>query len=68
MVMIVPPVSQVDHHFAKASQGAIGLISTEAKAETKDLEHHNIPASAAPIDPDTVQAKVNFESKCPGVR
>jgi nitrite reductase (NO-forming) len=54
----------VDHHFANASQGAIGLISTEVKTETKDLEHHNLPASAAPTDPDTAQAKLNFESKC----
>jgi len=54
----------VDHHFANASQGAIGLISTEVKAETKDLEHHNIPASAVPTDPDTAQAKLSFESKC----
>jgi nitrite reductase (NO-forming) len=51
----------VDHHFANASQGAIGLISTDAKPESKDLEHHNIPASAVPSDPDT---KLNFESKC----
>ena len=54
----------VDHHFANASQGAIGLISTSVKSEEKDLEHHNIPASAVPTDPDTVQAKLNFESKC----
>ncbi len=54
----------VDHHFANASQGAIGLISTTAKPPAKDLEHHNLPASAAPTDPDTVQAKLNFESKC----
>src|SRR6185503_13581245 len=54
----------VDHHFANASQGAIGLISTEVKAETKDLEHHNLAASAAPSEPDAVQGKLNFESKC----
>ncbi len=54
----------VDHHFANASQGAIGLISTSAKAEEKELEHHNIPASATPTDPDTVQGKLAFESKC----
>jgi nitrite reductase (NO-forming) len=54
----------VDHHFANASQGAIGLISTSVKSEEKDLEHHNIPASSAPTDPDAVQAKLNFESKC----
>lgn len=54
----------VDHHFANASRGAIGLISTDAKPETKDLEHHNIPATAAPTDPDAGQGKLNFESKC----
>jgi nitrite reductase (NO-forming) len=54
----------VDHHFANASQGAIGLISTTVKPESKDLEHHNLEASAAPTDPQTAQAKLNFESKC----
>lgn len=54
----------VDHHFANASQGAIGLISTAAKVEPKDLEHHNIPATATPTDPATVSAKLDFESKC----
>jgi len=54
----------VDHHFANASQGAIGLISTSAKAEETDLEHHNIAASPTPTDPDTVQGKLSFESKC----
>lgn len=54
----------VDHHFANASQGAIGLISTSAKPEEKELEHHNIPASATPTDPDAVAAKLAFESKC----
>jgi nitrite reductase (NO-forming) len=54
----------VDHHFANASQGAIGLISTEAKAEQKDLEHHNMPASATPTDPVAIAGKQDFESKC----
>jgi nitrite reductase (NO-forming) len=54
----------VDHHFANASQGAIGLISTNVKPETKDLEHHNLPASAVPSEPEAVQGKLNFESKC----
>src|SRR5580765_101187 len=55
----------VDHHFANASQGAIGLISTTAKPEEKDLEHHNLPATeAAPTDPDAVAGKLAFESKC----
>ena len=55
----------VDHHFANASQGAIGLISTAARPEEKDLEHHNLPATeAVPTDPDTVAGKLAFESKC----
>jgi nitrite reductase (NO-forming) len=55
----------VDHHFANASQGAIGLVSTTVKPEEKDLEHHNMPATtAAPTDPDAVAGKLSFESKC----
>lgn len=54
----------VDHHFANASQGAIGLISTTAKAEQKDLEHHNMEATATPTDPDAIAGKQAFESKC----
>ena len=54
----------VDHHFANASQGAIGLISTTAKPPAKDLEHHNIPATRTPTDPDAVAGKLAFESKC----
>jgi nitrite reductase (NO-forming) len=54
----------VDHHFANASQGAIGLVSTAAKPEEATLEHHNIPATPAPSDPAAVQGKANFESKC----
>ena len=54
----------VDHHFANASQGAIGLISTAAKPPAKDLEHHNIPATSTPTDPDAVAGKLAFESKC----
>ena len=54
----------VDHHFANASQGAIGLISTTAEAQEKDIEHHNIPASATPTEPDAAQGKLDFESKC----
>jgi nitrite reductase (NO-forming) len=54
----------VDHHFANASQGAIGLVSTSAKPPAKDLEHHNMPASATPTDPDAVAGKLAFESKC----
>ncbi len=55
----------VDHHFANASQGAIGLISTAAKPPAKDLEHHNMPATTStPTDPDAVAGKLAFESKC----
>ncbi len=54
----------VDHHFANASQGAIGLISTAAKPPVQELEHHNIPATATPTDPEAVAGKLAFESKC----
>jgi nitrite reductase (NO-forming) len=54
----------VDHHFANASQGAIGLVSTMPVPEKTDLEHHNMEASATPTEPDAVQGKVAFESKC----
>ena len=55
----------VDHHFANASQGAIGLISTTVKTEERELEHHNMPATeAAPTDPEAVAGKLAFESKC----
>ena len=54
----------VDHHFANASQGAIGLIAAGGKAAEAEQEHHNLPASAAPSDPEALQAKTTFESKC----
>ena len=54
----------VDHHFANASQGAIGLVSTLVKPEEKDLEHHNMPETATPSEPDAVAGKLAFESKC----
>jgi nitrite reductase (NO-forming) len=54
----------VDHHFANASQGAIGLISTSTKPVTNELEHHNMPATATPTDPEAVAGKLAFESKC----
>jgi nitrite reductase (NO-forming) len=54
----------VDHHFANASQGAIGLISTQTKPNEGELEHHNMEASANPTDKDAVAAKQAFESKC----
>src|SRR5690349_10073322 len=55
----------VDHHFANASQGAIGLVSTAAKPPAKDLEHHNMPSvEASPTDPDAVKGQLAFQSKC----
>jgi nitrite reductase (NO-forming) len=55
----------VDHHFANASQGAIGLIAAgEAPAGAGENEHHNIPATAAPLDPVAINGKLAFESKC----
>jgi nitrite reductase (NO-forming) len=53
----------VDHHFANASQGAIGVIAAGA-APGSDPEHHNIPATAAPTDPAAQTGKLAFESKC----
>jgi nitrite reductase (NO-forming) len=52
----------VDHHFANASQGAIGIIAAGGSAA--DPEHHNIPATAAPTDAGAVKGKLAFESKC----
>jgi len=41
----------VDHHFANASQGAIGLVAAgEPPAGAGESEHHNIPATGAPTD------------------
>lgn len=55
----------VDHHFANASQGAVGMIAAHgAKGPASEAEHHNIPATAAPTDPQAVQGKLNFEMKC----
>jgi nitrite reductase (NO-forming) len=54
----------VDHHFANASQGAVGLVSTQAKPPRSELEHHNFPASAQPTDPEALRGKQDFESKC----
>jgi nitrite reductase (NO-forming) len=56
----------VDHHFANASQGAIGIIAAGGTPEggAGDHEHHNIPATGAPTDPAAVQGKLAFETKC----
>ena len=65
---IVPEAGKyimVDHHFANASQGAIGLIDAGGKPEEKgDIEHHNIAATRTPDDPQAVKGKLDFESKC----
>src|SRR5256712_9371211 len=50
----------VDHHFANASQGAIGLISTVVQADTTEIEHHNLQAYATPTQPEAAQGKLNF--------
>ena len=54
----------VDHHFANASQGAVGLIAAGATAGASESEHHNIPATAVPTDPTAVRGKLAFDSKC----
>jgi nitrite reductase (NO-forming) len=64
---IVPEAGKyimVDHHFANASQGAVGIIDAGGMAEHGDAEHHNIPATAAPTDAAAVRGKLAFESKC----
>lgn len=53
----------VDHHFANASQGAVGVIDAGGQHKSA-IEHHNIPASATPSEPAAVQGKQDFESKC----
>ncbi len=53
----------VDHHFANASQGAVGVIAAGGRPE-EGSEHHNIPATGAPTDPVAVRGKLAFESKC----
>src|SRR6188508_1056851 len=42
----------VDHHFANASQGAIGIIAAGAPpaGSSGDHEHHNIGSTGAPTD------------------
>jgi nitrite reductase (NO-forming) len=54
----------VDHHFANASQGAIGLVKAGAVVGGGELEHNNIPATPVPSDPSAVKGKLSFESKC----
>ncbi len=54
----------VDHHFANASQGAVGILDAGGMAEGGDHEHHNIPATGAPTDEQAVRGKLSFETKC----
>jgi len=54
----------VDHHFANASQGAVGMIAAGGMADGGHAEHHNIASTAAPNDPRAQQGKLAFESKC----
>ena len=65
---VVPEAGEyvmVDHHFANASQGAVGMIAAAGETPARgDVEHHNIPATAAPTDPVALRGKLNFESKC----
>jgi nitrite reductase (NO-forming) len=53
----------VDHHFANATQGAVGLIRAGEPAVDAP-EHHNIPATGAPTDPVALKGKQDFESRC----
>src|SRR3546814_12811307 len=46
----------VDHHFANASQGAIGVIDAGGKPED-GMEHQTVPATATPTDPAAVQGR-----------
>jgi nitrite reductase (NO-forming) len=65
---MIPEAGQyimVDHHFANASQGAIGLIDAGGPASEKnEIEHHNMAASPTPTEPEAVAGKMAFESKC----
>jgi nitrite reductase (NO-forming) len=54
----------VDHHFANASQGAVGLVDASGGTPETDIEHHNIPATASPTEPEARQGKLVFENKC----
>ena len=59
----------VDHHFANASQGAIGIIKAGAIPRGSDSEHHNIPATAAPTDlPPCAASSRSSRSVLPATR
>jgi nitrite reductase (NO-forming) len=51
----------VDHHFANAAIGAIGVISA---SDTAALESNDHPPAAAMKDPDAAKGNLTFESKC----
>ena len=53
----------VDHHFANASQGAVGIIRA-GQPTGPAPEHHNIPETAVPPTADAAQGKLAFESRC----
>lgn len=65
---VVPEAGEyimVDHHFANASQGAVGVIQASDEAGGPgSREHHNIPATVAPTDPVALKGKQAFELKC----
>jgi nitrite reductase (NO-forming) len=52
----------VDHHFANATRGAIGVISASDTAAVPESNDH-APA-AAMEDPDAAKGKLTFETKC----
>lgn len=56
----------LDHQFADASQGAIGVIATSSeKLDTPEpIEHNNMAASDLPEDQSVIRGKNDFESKC----
>jgi nitrite reductase (NO-forming) len=53
----------VDHHFANASQGAVGIIRAGEPAVNAP-EHHNIPETATPNTAAAAEGKLAFESRC----
>ena len=55
----------VDHHFANASQGAIGLIIDGAPGRSAEISSTTtFPPPQTPTDPDAVHGKLAFECKC----
>jgi nitrite reductase (NO-forming) len=57
----------VDHHFANALQGAIGVISALPAGEQAAPDgagHDKLLATAAPLDPVAQRGQLDFESKC----